>query len=129
MSSVQLTAADFHAARRFAETSFGRIAYVERGEGPAALFFHGFSLNGYQWRGALGLLPTQRRCIALDFMGMGTQKRTRNRIFLLKRRQIWSLLFLMSLQSIRLTSSPTTAAAQSRSFLSSSIRSASEPFC
>ncbi len=50
MSSVQLTAADFHAARRFAETSFGRIAYVERGEGPAALFFHGFSLNGYQWR-------------------------------------------------------------------------------
>ena len=67
MSSVQLTAADFHAARRFAETDFGRIAYVERGEGPAALFFHGFSLNGYQWRGALGLLSTQRRCIALDF--------------------------------------------------------------
>jgi haloalkane dehalogenase len=71
MSLVQITAADFHQTRRFAETSFGRIAYVERGERPAAIFFHGFSLNGFQWRGALALLSAHRRCIALDFMGMG----------------------------------------------------------
>jgi haloalkane dehalogenase len=71
MSFVQITAADFHETRRLAETSFGRIAYVERGEGPAAIFFHGFSLNGFQWRGALALLSAHRRCIALDFMGMG----------------------------------------------------------
>jgi haloalkane dehalogenase len=71
MSSVQITAADFHQSRQFAETSFGRIDYVERGEGPVAIFFHGFSLNGFQWRGALELLATHRRCIALDFMGMG----------------------------------------------------------
>ncbi len=69
--SKQMTAADFHAERRFAETNFGRIAYVERGEGAAALFFHGFSLNGFQWRGAIELLSAERRCIVLDFMGMG----------------------------------------------------------
>ena len=31
----------------------GDIAYVERGRGEAALFLHGFPLNGFQWRGAL----------------------------------------------------------------------------
>jgi haloalkane dehalogenase len=43
----------FHASRRFAKTHFGRIAYIERGAGPVALFMHGLPLNGYQWRGAL----------------------------------------------------------------------------
>jgi len=64
-------AADFRAARRFAETRFGRIAYVERGAGEAALFLHGFPLNGFQWRGALDRLSMYRRCIAPDFMGLG----------------------------------------------------------
>ena len=63
--------AAFHASRRFATTSFGRIAYVERGAGPAALFLHGLPLNGYQWRGALDRLSSIRRCIAPDFMGLG----------------------------------------------------------
>lgn len=61
----------FHAMRRFARTPFGRIAYVERGEGPAALFIHGLPLNGYQWRGALERLAPLRRCIAPDSMGLG----------------------------------------------------------
>src|SRR5438045_7399878 len=39
--------------RSFAATRFGRVAYVERGSGPVALFFHGYPLNGFQWRGAL----------------------------------------------------------------------------
>ncbi len=66
-----LDAAAFHAARRFAETPFGRIAYVERGAGPAALFLHGFPLNGFQWRGALPRLAPHRRCIAPDLLGLG----------------------------------------------------------
>jgi len=66
-----LDADAFHAARRFARTSFGDIAYVERGSGPAALFLHGFPLNGFQWRGALDRLAPYRRCIAPDFLGMG----------------------------------------------------------
>jgi pimeloyl-ACP methyl ester carboxylesterase len=66
-----LTAAAFHAARRYAETRFGRIAYVARGTGDAALFLHGFPLNGFQWRGALDRLSTHRRCIAPDFLALG----------------------------------------------------------
>ncbi|MEO8623365.1 MAG: alpha/beta fold hydrolase, partial [bacterium] len=66
-----MAAADFHASRQFARTEFGRIAYVERGTGPAALFMHALPLNGFQWRGALERLSPYRRCIAADSMGLG----------------------------------------------------------
>ncbi|KRE88637.1 alpha/beta hydrolase [Frateuria sp. Soil773] len=66
-----LDAAAYRARRRFAPTRFGRIAYVERGAGDAALFLHGFPLNGFQWRGALDRLSAHRRCIAPDFMALG----------------------------------------------------------
>ena len=56
--------------RRFAETSFGRIAYIDRGRGPAALFLHGFPLSSFQWRGAIERLSA-RRCLAPDSMGLG----------------------------------------------------------
>jgi pimeloyl-ACP methyl ester carboxylesterase len=61
----------FRAARRFADLSFGRIAYAERGSGEAALFLHGAPLNGFQWRGAMERLSASRRCVAPDFMGLG----------------------------------------------------------
>ena len=64
-------AAAFGAMRRYAELPFGRIAYVERGRGKAALFLHGAPLNGFQWRGAIDRLAAYRRCIAPDFMGLG----------------------------------------------------------
>lgn len=64
-------AAAFTAERRFADLPQGRIAYVDRGKGPGALFLHGFPLNGYQWRGALDRLSMHRRCIVPDFMGLG----------------------------------------------------------
>jgi len=64
-------AASFRASRRFVALPFGRIAYIERGSGPVALFLHGAPLNGFQWRGALDRLANVRRCIALDFMGLG----------------------------------------------------------
>lgn len=63
--------AAFNAARRFASTHFGDIAYVERGSGQAALFLHGFPLNSYQWRGALDRLSPYRRCVAPDSLGLG----------------------------------------------------------
>src|SRR5262245_49341487 len=66
-----MSAAAFHASRRYVETSFGKIAYVERGRGDAALFLHGFPLNGFQWRGAIDRLSPYRRCVAPDFMGLG----------------------------------------------------------
>jgi pimeloyl-ACP methyl ester carboxylesterase len=64
-------AGQFHESRRFAETPFGRIAYVERGAGPAALFVHGALLNGFQWRHQLAGLSNIRRVIAPDSMAMG----------------------------------------------------------
>jgi pimeloyl-ACP methyl ester carboxylesterase len=57
--------------RRFAPTAFGRIAYVDRGRGPAALFLHGFPLSSFQWRGVIARLSGARRCLAPDFMGLG----------------------------------------------------------
>src|SRR5882724_7093303 len=57
--------------RRFAQTTFGRIAHIDRGKGPAVLFLHGFPLSSFQWRGAIDRLSTKRRCLAPDFMGLG----------------------------------------------------------
>lgn len=66
-----LTAQQFHDARRFVDTDFGRIAYVEFGSGPVALFIHGAALNGLQWRHQLTGLSDIRRVIAVDSLGMG----------------------------------------------------------
>ncbi|MFC6977511.1 alpha/beta fold hydrolase [Microbulbifer taiwanensis] len=66
-----MNVAAFHAARRFAETRFGRIAYIDRGAGEVALFLHGFPLNSFQWRGAIDRLSAHRRCVAPDFLAMG----------------------------------------------------------
>src|SRR3954471_15742681 len=63
--------ATFQASRRFAEVKSGRIAYVERGQGPVALFIHGVPLNGYHWRHVIDRVEDRRRCIAIDLMGLG----------------------------------------------------------
>lgn len=69
--AASIDAAWFRANRRYVNTPFGRIAFVERGHGPTALFLHGFPLNGFQWRGALERLSDVRRCVAPDFLAMG----------------------------------------------------------
>src|SRR5881227_1347889 len=66
-----MDAAAFEAERRYVETRFGKIAYVERGSGKAAMFLHGFPLNSFQWRGAIERLSSYRRCIAPDFLALG----------------------------------------------------------
>lgn len=66
-----LDAVRFHLRRRLLPTPFGSISYVDEGTGPAALFIHGFPLNGFQWRGAIDGLREVRRCIAPDMLGMG----------------------------------------------------------
>ena len=67
----ELTAAQFHHDRKFLRMDQGRIAYLDIGTGPAALFLHGFPLNGFQWRGVMPQLARFRRCIAPDWMGLG----------------------------------------------------------
>src|SRR5258706_5320887 len=63
--------ATFHASRRFAEVASGRIAYIERGQGPVALLVGGVPLNGYHWRHVIDRVQHRRRCIAIDLMGLG----------------------------------------------------------
>jgi pimeloyl-ACP methyl ester carboxylesterase len=61
----------FHASRRYADVRCGRIAFFEKGEGPAALFVHGVPLNGYHWRNIIERVQHRRRCIAIDLMALG----------------------------------------------------------
>jgi pimeloyl-ACP methyl ester carboxylesterase len=69
--TTPIDARSFHDTRRYADLPISRVAYIERGHGPVALFIHGYPLNGYQWRGALDRLQGHRRCIAPDMMGLG----------------------------------------------------------
>ena len=57
--------------RRSIETPSGRIAYVERGNGPAALFVHGVFLNANLWDGVIGRVADVRRCLAPDILCHG----------------------------------------------------------
>jgi haloalkane dehalogenase len=70
-STKPIDAKTFDASRKFANLPISNVAYVERGHGLAALFVHGYPLNGFQWRGALDRLQAHRRCIAPDVMGLG----------------------------------------------------------
>jgi pimeloyl-ACP methyl ester carboxylesterase len=61
----------FSSKRHAVETPSGRIAYVEHGTGPTALFVHGVMLNGWLWRHQLAELGDVRRCIAVDLLAHG----------------------------------------------------------
>jgi pimeloyl-ACP methyl ester carboxylesterase len=65
---------EFDEQRQYVDTSFGKVAYVERGEGPVAIFCHGAVLNGYQWRDVIDRCATVRRAIAFDNLGHGHTK-------------------------------------------------------
>ena len=62
---------DFARNRRTVSTPSGRIAFVEHGRGPVALFVHGVLLNGWLWRHQLAELGDSRRCIAVDILAHG----------------------------------------------------------
>jgi haloalkane dehalogenase len=61
----------YNRERRFLDTDFGRIAYIDRGTGQPTLFLHGFPLSSFQWRGMIERLADSRRCLAPDTMGLG----------------------------------------------------------
>ena len=58
-------------SKKSIQTRSGRIAYVEKGAGPVALFMHGVLLNGHLWRSQLDDLSDLRRCIAIDLLAHG----------------------------------------------------------
>ena len=67
----EMSVREFNENRKFTRTSYGQVAYIEKGHGPAAIFLHGFPLNSFQWRGVIPELSQMRRCIAPDFLGLG----------------------------------------------------------
>ena len=67
---------EFESKRQFVDTPSGRIAYVEHGSGPVALFVHGVLVNGYLWRHQLSELGAVRRCIAIDLLAHGATEIT-----------------------------------------------------
>ena len=61
-------------AIKYATTPVGDIAYVERGQGPTALFIHGVFLNHYFWRHVIDRVSDVRRCIAIDLLAHGATR-------------------------------------------------------
>jgi pimeloyl-ACP methyl ester carboxylesterase len=96
--------AEFHARRRIAEVASGRIAFFEKGNGPAALFVHGVPLNGYHWRHVIDRIEHRRRCIAIDLMGLGHTEISRSQdvSFTAQARMIAEVLDYLSIERIDL---------------------------
>ncbi len=63
--------AAFDRRRSFVSTEFGRIAVVDVGGGPAAVFLHGFPLHSLHWRDVFAALGQGRRLVAIDLLGLG----------------------------------------------------------
>src|SRR5258708_22041952 len=61
----------FHTQGRCVNFPSGRIAYIDGGHGPAAVFLQGVPLNGSHWRHIIAGVRDVRRCIAMDLMGLG----------------------------------------------------------
>jgi hypothetical protein len=81
-SAEDVVASDrYNNERRFLATSYGRIAYIDRGAGDEVLFLHGFPLSSFQWRGAIDRLSSGRRCVAPDLMGLGYTEVQRIRVW------------------------------------------------
>ena len=55
------------------ETSFH---YHERGDGPVALFLHGFPFDLTMWKEQMDGLAGLRRCVAIDLRGFGLSDRS-----------------------------------------------------
>jgi pimeloyl-ACP methyl ester carboxylesterase len=61
----------WNAHRRVVSTRAGEVAYVDAGEGPAALLVHGLVVNSHLWRPLVTELGGLRRCIAVELPGHG----------------------------------------------------------
>jgi haloalkane dehalogenase len=58
-------------AKKFVSIRGQRMAYVERGRGPALVFLHGNPTSSFLWRHQIAPLSRSYRCLAPDLIGMG----------------------------------------------------------
>ena len=63
--------ADFPFESKFIELGTEKIHYVESGEGDPILLLHGLPANVYLWRNIIPNIDSDKRVIALDFLGFG----------------------------------------------------------
>jgi pimeloyl-ACP methyl ester carboxylesterase len=63
---------EYLALRTTVATPHGEIAYVDVGEGPAAVFVHGLFVSGFLWaRQVVDALRAERRCVIYNLPGHG----------------------------------------------------------
>ncbi|MCH7811614.1 MAG: alpha/beta fold hydrolase [Chloroflexi bacterium] len=60
---------------RWFESAAGRVHYVDEGSGRPILFLHGNPTWSFLYRGIIGQLRDQFRCIAVDYPGFGLSAR------------------------------------------------------
>jgi haloalkane dehalogenase len=62
---------------RWADTSDGRLHYVDEGSGPPVLFVHGTPTWSFEYRHVIRAVMDSCRCIAPDHLGFGLSDRPR----------------------------------------------------
>jgi haloalkane dehalogenase len=75
-AAVDRTAYPF--TSRWAQTSAGRLHYIDEGTGEPMLFVHGTPTWSFEWRHIVQALAPERRCIAVDLVGFGLSERPRD---------------------------------------------------
>lgn len=63
--------ADFPFESKFIELGTDTVHYVESGEGEPILLLHGLPANAYLWRNVIPNIDSNKKVIALDFLGFG----------------------------------------------------------
>lgn len=63
-------------SKKKVKTSAGEIAYVDEGQGPAAVFVHGVFLSSRLWQDVIDGVSDIRRCVAIDLPGHGASAQT-----------------------------------------------------
>ncbi len=63
--------AEFPFESKFIELGTDTVHYVESGEGDPILLLHGLPANAYLWRNIIPNIDSNKKVIALDFLGFG----------------------------------------------------------
>jgi pimeloyl-ACP methyl ester carboxylesterase len=66
-----MTFEEYQAATHTTSTPFGEFAYLDVGEGPAAVFVHGLFMSGYMWHRSIDEVRGERRCISYNLPAHG----------------------------------------------------------
>ena len=71
--------AEFPFESKFIELGADTIHYIESGKGDPILLLHGLPANAYLWRNIIPNIDSNKKVIALDFLGFGKSSFPKNR--------------------------------------------------